>query len=111
LAAHARAVARPFKVIDARHPGAYDPGRPTPNIPLTAPGAEEGRSMKLRHTAALALVGWYLMVSPPVLFSIHDSAAECDQGLVAFYNQNADIVAVDEWEASQVKETGDRNAL
>jgi hypothetical protein len=58
--------------------------------------------MKLHHTAALALVGWYLMVPPPVLhssvpvdldaplskwriFSIHDSAAECEQGLVAFY--------------------------
>jgi hypothetical protein len=58
--------------------------------------------MKLCHAAALALVGWYLMVPPPVLhsslpvdlgaplsewrlFSIHDSAAECEQGLVAFY--------------------------
>ena len=54
------------------------------------------------HAAALPLVGWYLMVPPPVLhsslpvdlaaplskweiFSTHDSAAECEQGLVAFY--------------------------
>ena len=57
--------------------------------------------MNLRHAAALALVGWYLMVPPPVvhssvrdldaplskwgIFSTHDSAAECEQGLVAFY--------------------------
>src|ERR1700730_14398252 len=58
--------------------------------------------MKPGHAAALALVGWYLMVPPPVLhssvpvdsdaplskwriFSIHDSAAECEQGLVAFH--------------------------
>jgi len=58
--------------------------------------------MKLSHAAALALIGWYLMVPPPVvhnrlpvnleaplsecrLFSAHDSAAECMQGLVAFY--------------------------
>jgi hypothetical protein len=61
--------------------------------------------MKPRQVAALALVGWYLMVPPPVLhsslpvdlgeplsdwrlFSIHDSAAECEQGLVAFYTQS-----------------------
>jgi hypothetical protein len=58
--------------------------------------------MNFRHAAALALVGWYLMVPPPVIhssvpvdldaplskwgiFSAHDSAAECEQGLVAFY--------------------------
>jgi hypothetical protein len=58
--------------------------------------------MKPRHAAALALVGWYLMVPPPVLhsslpvdlgaplsewrlFSLHDSVADCEQGLVAFY--------------------------
>src|ERR1700730_3819675 len=58
--------------------------------------------MKPPHAAVLALVGWYLMVPPPVLhsslpvdlgaplsewrlFSVHDSAAECEQGLVAFY--------------------------
>ena len=58
--------------------------------------------MNARHAAALALVGWYLMVPPPVphsglpvdldaplskwgLFSIHTSAAECEKGLVAFY--------------------------
>jgi hypothetical protein len=58
--------------------------------------------MSPRHAAALALIGWYLMVPPPVvhnrlpvdleaplsdwrLFSTHDSAAECMQGLVAFY--------------------------
>jgi hypothetical protein len=58
--------------------------------------------MKPRHAAALALVGWYLMVPPPVLhrsppvdleaplsawrlFSMHDTAAECERGLVAFY--------------------------
>jgi hypothetical protein len=58
--------------------------------------------MKLRHAAALALVGWYLMVPPPVIhssvpvnldaplsewgiFSGHDSAAECEQTLVEFY--------------------------
>ena len=58
--------------------------------------------MKHRHAAALALVGWYLMVPPPVLhsslpvdlgaplsewrlFSLHDSAAECERALVAFY--------------------------
>jgi hypothetical protein len=57
---------------------------------------------KPRHAAALALVGWILMVPPPVLhsslpvdlgaplsewrlFSLHDSAADCEQGLVAFY--------------------------
>jgi len=55
--------------------------------------------MKLSHAAALALIGWYLMVPPPVvhnrlpvnleaplsewrLFSAHDSAAECMQGLI-----------------------------
>jgi hypothetical protein len=59
-------------------------------------------AMKPRHVAALTLVGWYLMVPPPVLhsslpvdldaplskwrlFSMHKSAAECEQGLVAFY--------------------------
>ena len=60
--------------------------------------------MKPRHAAALALVGWYLMVPPPVIhstgtvpvnldaplsewgiFSGHDSAAECEQTLVEFY--------------------------
>src|SRR5258708_27358346 len=58
--------------------------------------------VKTRHAAALALVGWYLMVPPPVphssvpvdldaplskwrFFSTHDSAAQCEQGLVAFY--------------------------
>ena len=58
--------------------------------------------MKPRHAAALALVGWYLMVPPPVIhssvpvnldaplsewgiFSAQDSAAECEQNLVAFY--------------------------
>jgi hypothetical protein len=58
--------------------------------------------MTPRHAAALALVGWYLMVPPPVLhssvpvdldaplskwriFSSHDSAAECERALVAFY--------------------------
>jgi hypothetical protein len=42
---HAR-VARPSKdmAIDARYSGAYDLGRPTPNIPLTAADAKrEGR--------------------------------------------------------------------
>jgi hypothetical protein len=58
--------------------------------------------MKPRHAAELALVGWYLMVPPPVLhgnppvdleaplskwtlFSMYDSAAECEKGLAAFY--------------------------
>jgi hypothetical protein len=58
--------------------------------------------VKPRHAAALALVGWYLMVPPPVIhssvpvdtdaplskwgiFSAHDSAADCEQTLVAFY--------------------------
>jgi hypothetical protein len=58
--------------------------------------------MKPRYGTALALVGCYLRVPPPVLrsslpvdlgaplsewrlFSVHDSAAECEQGLVAFY--------------------------
>ena len=58
--------------------------------------------MKPRHAAALSLAGWYLMVPPPLLhanppvdleaplskwslFSMHDSAAECEKGLVAFY--------------------------
>ena len=58
--------------------------------------------VKTCHAAALALVGWYLMVPPPVphssvpvdldaplskwrFFSSHDSAAQCEQGLVAFY--------------------------
>ena len=58
--------------------------------------------MRTCRAAAFSLVAWYLMVppsvphsSPPVdlnaplskwrLFSIHDSAAECEQGLVAFY--------------------------
>jgi hypothetical protein len=58
--------------------------------------------VKTRHAAALVLVGWYLMVPPPVphssvpvdldaplskwrFFSTHDSAAQCEQGLVAFY--------------------------
>ena len=58
--------------------------------------------MKPRHAAALALVGWYLMVPPPVIhssvpvdtdaplskwgiFSAHDSAADCEQTLVTFY--------------------------
>lgn len=55
----------------------------------------------LRQAPALALVGWYLMVPPPVIhssvpvdldaplskwtvFSVHDSAVECERGLVAF---------------------------
>jgi hypothetical protein len=58
--------------------------------------------MKTGCVAGLSLVAWYLLVppsvrrsSPPVdldaplskwsLFSVHDSAAECEQGLVAFY--------------------------
>ena len=58
--------------------------------------------MKTRHAAALALIGWYLLVPPPVIhssvpvnldapllkwgiFSTHDSAAKCEQTLVAFY--------------------------
>ena len=58
--------------------------------------------MKPRHAAALVLVSWYLMVPPPIahssvpvdldaplskwrIFSSHDSAAQCEQGLVAFY--------------------------
>jgi hypothetical protein len=58
--------------------------------------------MKPSHAAALVLTGWYLMVPPPLLhgsppvdieaplskwrlFSMHESAAECEQGLVAFY--------------------------
>lgn len=58
--------------------------------------------VKPRHAVALALVGWCLMVPPPVLhtsppvdldaplsewrlFSVHNSAAECERGLVAFY--------------------------
>jgi hypothetical protein len=51
VAAPAGAVARPSKdmAIDAGHPGAYDLGRPTPNIPLTAADAKEGRPMKLHH--------------------------------------------------------------
>jgi hypothetical protein len=64
-----------------------------------------------RHVAALALVGWYLMVPPPLLhgnppvdleaplskwrlFSMHDSAAECEKGLVAFYKlAKAELIA------------------
>jgi hypothetical protein len=59
-------------------------------------------NMNRGRAALLALFGWYLMVPPPVvhnrlpvdleahlsewrLFSTHDSAAECEQGLVAFY--------------------------
>jgi hypothetical protein len=67
--------------------------------------------MKAPHGAALALVGWYLMVPPPVvhssvpvdsdaplskwgIFSTHDSAAECEQGLVAFYKlAKAELIA------------------
>jgi len=66
---------------------------------------------RMRHYATLALVGWILMVPPPVLhnglpvdlevplskwriFSTHDSAAECEQGLVAFYKvAKAELVA------------------
>jgi hypothetical protein len=64
-----------------------------------------------RHVAALALVGWYLMVPPPLLhgnppvdleaplskwrlFSMHESAAECEKGLVAFYKSaKAELIA------------------
>jgi len=59
-------------------------------------------SRSIVRSAATALFGWYLMVPPPVihhsppvdsgaplsewrLFSTHDTAAECEQGLVAFY--------------------------
>ena len=59
-------------------------------------------AMKLRHAAALALVVWYLIVPPLVIhssvpvdldaplskwgiFSSHNSAADCEQTLVAFY--------------------------
>jgi hypothetical protein len=62
-------------------------------------------AMKLRHAAALALVVWYLIVPPPVIhssvpvdldaplskwgiFSSHNSAADCEQTLVAFYKTN-----------------------
>ena len=64
-----------------------------------------------RHHATLSLVGWLLMVPPSVvhnrlpvdlevplskwrIFSTHDSAAECEQGLVAFYKvAKAELVA------------------
>ena len=67
--------------------------------------------MKSRHAAALALVVWYLMLPPPLLhgnppvdleapvskwrlFSIHESAAECEKGLVAFYKSaKAELIA------------------
>jgi hypothetical protein len=58
--------------------------------------------MRVSHAAAVALVGWYLMVPPPLLhtsppvdfdaplskwgiFSAHDSAADCEETLVVFY--------------------------
>jgi hypothetical protein len=58
--------------------------------------------MKVSHVAALGLVGWYLIVAPPVIhssvpvnldaplsewriFSAHDSAADCERTLVTFY--------------------------
>jgi hypothetical protein len=57
--------------------------------------------MKLRHAAALALVGWYLMVPPPkvagrllvdldaplskwTVYNPYETAAECAQGHVDF---------------------------
>ena len=67
--------------------------------------------MKPRHAAALALITWYLMVPPPLLhgnppvileaplskwgiFSMHESAAECEKGLVAFYKSaKAELIA------------------
>jgi hypothetical protein len=68
-------------------------------------------AMKPRHAAALVLLAWYLMVPPPLhhgnppvdleaplskwrLFSMHDSAAECEKGLVAFYKlAKAELIA------------------
>ena len=54
--------------------------------------------MKPRHAAALALVGWYLLVpapgdeTQPLSYWSHvesyDTAKECQQGLHAWYDQN-----------------------
>ena len=67
--------------------------------------------MNLRQAAALTLVGWILIVPPSVIhgrvpvdltaplskwsyFSMHDSAAECEKGLVAFYKAaKAELIA------------------
>jgi len=57
--------------------------------------------MKIRHVAALALMGWYLMVPPPkvdgpllvdlnaplskwTVYSPYETAAECTEGHVVF---------------------------
>jgi hypothetical protein len=75
--------------------------------------------MHPRHAAALALAGLYLMVPPPILhgnppvdleaplskwrpFSMHESAAECEKGLVAFYKlAKAELAATLERERLQ----------
>ena len=43
--------------------------------------------MNLRHAAALALVGWYLMVPPPV---VHSSVRDLDA--VPIGNLNPDVL-------------------
>lgn len=67
--------------------------------------------MRPRHAGALALFGWYLMVPPPILhtslpvdldaplsewrlFSVHNSAAECESGLIAFYKLAKTVLVV-----------------
>ena len=74
--------------------------------------------MKLRHTAALALVGWYLMMpdvdaSNHVLTSLplkewtveeaYDSAVECNNGKLGFYKLVKDLPA-DHWKRHRALE-------
>jgi len=43
--------------------------------------------MKIRHAAALALVGWYLMVRPPVVPLIRDNAGDSSASLSPEYRR------------------------
>jgi hypothetical protein len=84
--------------------------------------------MHLRHTAALALVGWYLMVPPPYphpfvkgsdfdidapiskwsIYSGHDSAKECEAAQSQALQRVAQVPRVaEQLELSQCVETDD----
>ena len=67
-----------------------------------------------RHAAALAFVGWYLMVPAPGLenrplsywshMGSYDTAKECEQGMRGWYKLNEqDGFAMKKYTAAQVK--------
>jgi len=77
--------------------------------------------LHLRHASAVALMGWYLIVPPLVIhnrlpvdlaaplsewkvFSMHDSAADCEKGLLAFYKAaQAELIANPASESDRIR--------